>query len=305
MCPDAERQTTGRCAGRPRRRCADDRPPAALGHGRRGPARRTRADRHRSPGRERVPARAHPALIRGRRADGCRLPGARPGLHQGPCAGRPARERDLAAPPTSRTHPEFAARRTTKTIDGLRLSGWFTEDFTLAELRTLRASRAAARTAPRQHRLRRPRPDPDLRRGHRARPALTASASTPRPSTRATSPPSGCRWRSRCSPPSPGTAGDREDRPGVHPVVRDRQPAGAERQDAPSAHPAHRRPSALPTTSSRRATRAPTTTWPPRMACATSPRTPTASASPPAGVPTGADALTGAPTLIKDAHRAL
>lgn len=37
------------------------------------------------------------------------------------------------------THPEFAARRTTKVIDGLRLSGWFTEDFTLAELRTLRA----------------------------------------------------------------------------------------------------------------------------------------------------------------------
>ena len=36
-------------------------------------------------------------------------------------------------------HPEFAARRTTKTIDGERVEGWFTEDFTLAELRTLRA----------------------------------------------------------------------------------------------------------------------------------------------------------------------
>jgi glycerophosphoryl diester phosphodiesterase len=36
-------------------------------------------------------------------------------------------------------HPEFAARRTTKTIDGLPVTGWFTEDFTLAELRTLRA----------------------------------------------------------------------------------------------------------------------------------------------------------------------
>lgn len=36
-------------------------------------------------------------------------------------------------------HPEFAARRTTKTIDGQTLTGWFTEDFTLAELRTLRA----------------------------------------------------------------------------------------------------------------------------------------------------------------------
>ncbi|CAM3687193.1 esterase-like activity of phytase family protein [Isoptericola cucumis] len=36
-------------------------------------------------------------------------------------------------------HPEFADRRTTKTIDGRDVTGWFTEDFTLAELRTLRA----------------------------------------------------------------------------------------------------------------------------------------------------------------------
>ena len=36
-------------------------------------------------------------------------------------------------------HPEFAARKTTKIIDGAEVSGWFTEDFTLAELKTLRA----------------------------------------------------------------------------------------------------------------------------------------------------------------------
>lgn len=36
-------------------------------------------------------------------------------------------------------HPEFAARRTTKLIDGKRVEGWFSEDFTLAELKTLRA----------------------------------------------------------------------------------------------------------------------------------------------------------------------
>lgn len=35
--------------------------------------------------------------------------------------------------------PEFAARKTTKTIDGQHITGWFTEDFTLAELKTLRA----------------------------------------------------------------------------------------------------------------------------------------------------------------------
>lgn len=36
-------------------------------------------------------------------------------------------------------HPEFTGRRTTKTVDGVSVTGWFTEDFTLAELRTLRA----------------------------------------------------------------------------------------------------------------------------------------------------------------------
>jgi len=36
-------------------------------------------------------------------------------------------------------HPEFAERRTTKTVNGRVLTGWFTEDFTLAELRRLRA----------------------------------------------------------------------------------------------------------------------------------------------------------------------
>lgn len=36
-------------------------------------------------------------------------------------------------------HPEFAARKTSKSIDGKTVTGWFTEDFTLAELCTLRA----------------------------------------------------------------------------------------------------------------------------------------------------------------------
>jgi glycerophosphoryl diester phosphodiesterase len=34
---------------------------------------------------------------------------------------------------------EFADRKTTKTIDGQKMTGWFTEDFTLAQLKTLRA----------------------------------------------------------------------------------------------------------------------------------------------------------------------
>ncbi|WP_082788198.1 glycerophosphodiester phosphodiesterase [Sphingorhabdus sp. M41] len=35
--------------------------------------------------------------------------------------------------------PEFAGRKTIKMIDGTRQEGWFTEDFTLAEIKTLRA----------------------------------------------------------------------------------------------------------------------------------------------------------------------
>ena len=35
--------------------------------------------------------------------------------------------------------PEFANRRATKIIDGQKVTGWFTEDFTLAEIKTLRA----------------------------------------------------------------------------------------------------------------------------------------------------------------------
>ncbi len=36
-------------------------------------------------------------------------------------------------------HPEFAERKTTKRVDGEALTGWFTEDFTWAELATLRS----------------------------------------------------------------------------------------------------------------------------------------------------------------------
>jgi glycerophosphoryl diester phosphodiesterase len=45
-----------------------------------------------------------------------------------------SRTTDVAA------HPEFADRRCTKAIDGVAVTGWFTEDFTLSELRTLRAT---------------------------------------------------------------------------------------------------------------------------------------------------------------------
>ena len=48
-------------------------------------------------------------------------------------------ENEISGTTDVAAHPEFAARKTTKTIDGESVTGWFTEDFTLAELKTLRA----------------------------------------------------------------------------------------------------------------------------------------------------------------------
>lgn len=44
---------------------------------------------------------------------------------------------DLTTDVASR--PEFAERKTTKTVDGVTITGWFSEDFTLKEIKTLRA----------------------------------------------------------------------------------------------------------------------------------------------------------------------
>jgi glycerophosphoryl diester phosphodiesterase len=46
------------------------------------------------------------------------------------------------------SRPEFARRRTTKLVDNAERSGWFTEDFTLAELKTLRARERLQQTRP-------------------------------------------------------------------------------------------------------------------------------------------------------------
>lgn len=45
-------------------------------------------------------------------------------------------------------HPEFASRRTTKKIDGVKLTGWFTEDFTWAELSGLTTRERLRKTRP-------------------------------------------------------------------------------------------------------------------------------------------------------------
>ncbi len=48
-------------------------------------------------------------------------------------------ENEISGTTDVSSRPEFADRRTTKTIDGVAFTGWFTEDFDLAELKELRA----------------------------------------------------------------------------------------------------------------------------------------------------------------------
>lgn len=48
-------------------------------------------------------------------------------------------ENDITGTTDVATRPEFANLRTTKIIDGISVTGWFTEDFTLAQLKTLNA----------------------------------------------------------------------------------------------------------------------------------------------------------------------
>ena len=48
-------------------------------------------------------------------------------------------ENELSRTTDVADHPEFATRRTAKVVDGRQLAGWFTEDFTLAEIKTLRS----------------------------------------------------------------------------------------------------------------------------------------------------------------------
>ena len=48
-------------------------------------------------------------------------------------------ENELSETTDVAVRPEFGDRRTTKVIDGEKVTGWFSEDFTLAEIETLRA----------------------------------------------------------------------------------------------------------------------------------------------------------------------
>jgi glycerophosphoryl diester phosphodiesterase len=57
-------------------------------------------------------------------------------------------ENEIGATTNVADHQEFAARRATKVVDGVPITGWFTEDFTLAELRILGAKERIPATRP-------------------------------------------------------------------------------------------------------------------------------------------------------------
>lgn len=57
-------------------------------------------------------------------------------------------ENEISGTTDVAAHPEFAARKTTKVIDGSAVTGWFTEDFTLRELKTLRAKERLPQVRP-------------------------------------------------------------------------------------------------------------------------------------------------------------
>lgn len=61
-------------------------------------------------------------------------------------------ENEISGTTDVATRPQFANRRTTKVIDGTSFTGWFTEDFTLAELKTLRAKERIPDIRPRNTR---------------------------------------------------------------------------------------------------------------------------------------------------------
>ena len=166
-----------------------------------------------------------------------RLHRARRRLDEGRRARRPARERDQRHDGCRRPRRVRGPPARPRSSTACSVTGWFTEDFTLAELRTLRAEGAAAARPAGEHRVRRALPGPDARRGPRPGPPLVhlrrraRSASTPRRSTRRTSTRSACRSRSRCVAALQAQRRRPRRRARDHPELRGRQPARARRHD--------------------------------------------------------------------------
>ncbi len=103
----------------------------------------------------------------------------------------------------------FPDRKRTKTIDGQSVTGWFTEDFTLAEIKTLRArERLPFRSHQYDGRFAVATLDEVIELAQRLRTASgPRSASIRKPSIPATSAASACRSKNGCSPRWRNTAG--------------------------------------------------------------------------------------------------
>ena len=209
------------------------------------------ASRHRPPRRLGLPPRAHAGVLppgdRARR----RLRRARPGVDPRRRARRPARGRDRP------DHRRRRSRRVRGPDDHQgdrrpQSTGWFVEDFTLAELKTLRAVERLPGAAPAQHAVRRPLRRPDVRRdprpggrgvgaagssdrrlpGDQAPVVLRRSSASPwrsRCSTRRTSTGTAARTRrSSSSPSSPATSSGSGRAPACRWCSWSRPPAGCD-----------------------------------------------------------------------------
>lgn len=62
-------------------------------------------------------------------------------------------ENELSGTTDVASRPELANRKTTKLIDGVAFTGSFSEDFTLAEIKSLRAKERIPDVCPRKHAL--------------------------------------------------------------------------------------------------------------------------------------------------------
>ena len=255
-------------------------PAAGARAGRRPPARRADHGR-RAPRRLGLPARAHARGLRARDPDGRRRRRRRPRPHPRRRARRAPRARDRRDHRRRRRAPSSPRAAPPRRSTGPPTTGWFTTDFTLAELRTLRAKERIPADAPAQHALRRPVPGGDLRRGPRpARPPRRRAAPPRRRAARGQAldllreprPARGARAGRHPAPAGPRPRGLRGD----HPVVRDRRTCGRSRARSrarccSSSTPPARRPADL--VAAGRPAHARTTLRHPGRACARSPAT--------------------------------
>jgi glycerophosphoryl diester phosphodiesterase len=111
-----------------------------------------------------APPPGHPLVVAHRGASGCRpehtLEAYRLAIRMGADYIEPdlvatrdgvlvaRHENEISGTTDVAARPDFAGRRAARTIDGTPVTGWFTEDFTLAELKTLRATERLPRVRP-------------------------------------------------------------------------------------------------------------------------------------------------------------